>query len=273
MTSIVTFLFIFCLFGFGVFEGNSLTVGRALYQEKKKQPCLNIPSIGRNPLTGTCSKWSSCIVLSPCYFIPWMDWWQGRWGHGPVPPSHHGMLTSLSSQKPWGDLQECCVGRRGGSWSTLSQEMVPMLLGLAASAHLCLGEALLLPVNIWELLRPHFYARPRAACWEMLTGLSMTTVGPWPHDGPTLTLTLLSLTSPRKSSWPAVKLSTSSSHLSNFVFTQMWTSSTFFFSMLFQFSSGSWMHMTDPTVNVSLFHETLCDKGTNPPKQTDGDSA
>lgn len=48
-----------------------------------------------------------------------------------------------------------------------------MLLGLAASAHLCLGEALLLPVNIWELLLPHFYARPRAACWEMLTGLSM----------------------------------------------------------------------------------------------------
>lgn len=114
-------------------------------------------------------------MLSPCYFIPRMDWWQGWWGHGPVPPSHHGMLASLSSQKPWGDLKEFCVGRRGGSWSTLSQEMVPVLLGLAASAHLCLGEALLLPVNIWELLLPHFYARPRAACWEMLTGLSMTT--------------------------------------------------------------------------------------------------
>lgn len=52
------------------FEGNSSALGRTSYQERIQQLCLSIPWLWWNTCSGTSSKWSFYVVLSPCHFIP-----------------------------------------------------------------------------------------------------------------------------------------------------------------------------------------------------------
>lgn len=96
----------------------------------------------------------------------------GLWPH---PPKRYGFLASpvitetsimACSQRPswrcitWGELKEFSVDLGGGSLSVPSSEIVQLLLWLApaTSPSLGLGEVLLLPINIWELL-PLYGAR------------------------------------------------------------------------------------------------------------------